>query len=231
MRADDSGHDERVPATQPDRTTWRMLPWKATHVLTMVKRHRLSPATVCEIGCGAGQVLVELQARMAPTVRFHGYDVSAAAIDLCRDKANQRLAFTCGDVATICAPGSGTPALPRRHRARARLPARFSGPSCRSRLQALPHSSRTEPLQVPGAGPPAARYRPLRPRPLLHAHVGPPCPRRGRAPGRRRLLHGSWRGVREDAGIADRGHPRDPRLPRQPGALGPALRGAFADWS
>ena len=81
-------------------------PWKASHVLSMLARHGLAPETVCEIGCGAGQVLVELHDRMPPTVHFHGYDVSAAAIDLCRDKANQRLAFTCGDVSAIQPPAA-----------------------------------------------------------------------------------------------------------------------------
>jgi SAM-dependent methyltransferase len=81
-------------------------PWKASHVLTMMERHGLSPATVCEVGCGAGQVLVELQGRMPPGVRFHGYDVSAAAIDLCRRKANRCLDFTCSDVAAIPSPAA-----------------------------------------------------------------------------------------------------------------------------
>jgi len=76
-------------------------PWKARHVRTMIEQHGLSPATVCEVGCGAGQVLVELQRHMPSTTRFHGYDISPAAIDLCRPKSNDRLAFTLGDITVI----------------------------------------------------------------------------------------------------------------------------------
>jgi SAM-dependent methyltransferase len=80
--------------------------WKAAHVLRMMERHRLSPATICEVGCGAGQVLVELQARLPATIRFQGFDISPAAIELCRTRANERLEFRCGDVTGIPSPAA-----------------------------------------------------------------------------------------------------------------------------
>ena len=35
--------------------------WKATHILRMLKQNHLSPRTVCDVGCGAGEVLKQLQ--------------------------------------------------------------------------------------------------------------------------------------------------------------------------
>ena len=35
--------------------------WKAWQILRILRRNRVSPATVCEVGCGAGEVLTQLQ--------------------------------------------------------------------------------------------------------------------------------------------------------------------------
>ena len=70
--------------------------WKADHVLRMLERHRLSPATVYEVGCGAGEMLRTL-ARRLPTTRFMGRDVSPDAIALSRNRAGPNLQFRLGN--------------------------------------------------------------------------------------------------------------------------------------
>ena len=35
--------------------------WKAENVMRMVNRHKISARTICEVGCGAGEVLKQLQ--------------------------------------------------------------------------------------------------------------------------------------------------------------------------
>jgi SAM-dependent methyltransferase len=72
-------------------------PWKAGHILRMLSRHGLRPRTICDVGCGAGAVLLELQKRLAHAPRLHGYDISPDAISLCRPKENGRLSFHHGD--------------------------------------------------------------------------------------------------------------------------------------
>ena len=37
--------------------------WKAKNVMRMVNRHKISARTICEVGCGAGEVLKQLQQR------------------------------------------------------------------------------------------------------------------------------------------------------------------------
>ena len=32
-------------------------PWKAGQILKMIQKNGLHPATVCEVGCGAGEIL------------------------------------------------------------------------------------------------------------------------------------------------------------------------------
>lgn len=53
-------------------------PWKAANVAAMLEQHRIEPATLCEIGCGSGAVLVDLQRRL-PAARISGYDISPQA--------------------------------------------------------------------------------------------------------------------------------------------------------
>jgi cyclopropane fatty-acyl-phospholipid synthase-like methyltransferase len=64
----------------------------------MLERHALGPRTVCEIGCGAGEILSLLQKRLDPETRFVGYEISPQAFELCKERANERLRFELGDV-------------------------------------------------------------------------------------------------------------------------------------
>ena len=68
-------------------------PWKAAQVRRMIERAGIDPRTVCEVGCGAGEVLRQLQQRMDPACELWGYDVSPHAIELARPRANARLHF------------------------------------------------------------------------------------------------------------------------------------------
>lgn len=68
-------------------------PWKASNVFRMIEKHNLSPHSVYDIGCGAGQILVELQMKLDPTAKFFGYDISPQAIAIAKQKENDRLKF------------------------------------------------------------------------------------------------------------------------------------------
>lgn len=73
-------------------------PWKAKHVAAMLERHAIVPSTVCEIGCGAGEVLRSLSTRLEPGTRFFGYEISPDAYAICARKSDERLAFRLGDL-------------------------------------------------------------------------------------------------------------------------------------
>lgn len=61
-------------------------------------RNSVSAKTVCEVGCGAGEVLRQLQLRMSSECSFVGYEISPQAYSLCQKRANTRLRFVQGDL-------------------------------------------------------------------------------------------------------------------------------------
>jgi cyclopropane fatty-acyl-phospholipid synthase-like methyltransferase len=69
-------------------------PWKTEQILEMLHKHRLQPATIVDVGCGAGEVLRLLHAAI-PTARCAGYDVSPMAIQTARKAECAGLRFYC----------------------------------------------------------------------------------------------------------------------------------------
>ncbi len=67
--------------------------WKARHVLRMLERHNLQPRTICEVGCGAGEILAQLRDATAENVQLSGYEISPQAFELCRPRESPRLTF------------------------------------------------------------------------------------------------------------------------------------------
>ena len=72
--------------------------FKVKHILRMMEKNGLQPKVICEVGCGAGEVLRLLQERMDRTCRFWGYDISPQALELCTRRANERLQFRLADL-------------------------------------------------------------------------------------------------------------------------------------
>jgi len=68
-------------------------PWKAKHIATMLERHGIVPTTVCEIGCGAGEILRALSTHLEPSARFFGYEISPNAYEICSAKSSPRFTF------------------------------------------------------------------------------------------------------------------------------------------
>jgi SAM-dependent methyltransferase len=68
-------------------------PWKARHVKAMLDRNGLAPAAICEVGCGAGDVLLNLARLMPAHTHFFGYDISPDAYRICSAKAAANVEF------------------------------------------------------------------------------------------------------------------------------------------
>ena len=73
-------------------------PWKAQKVLELLHRNGIAPRTVCDVGCGSGEILVQLQGRLPKGARLTGYDISGQALSLCRPKENAHLSFRQADL-------------------------------------------------------------------------------------------------------------------------------------
>jgi SAM-dependent methyltransferase len=73
-------------------------PWKAKYILRILAKNGIRPKTVCDVGCGAGEVLRLMQESLDPETRFWGYEISPQAFQLCQCRANDRLQFKQADI-------------------------------------------------------------------------------------------------------------------------------------
>ncbi|MCL2218601.1 MAG: class I SAM-dependent methyltransferase [Chitinispirillia bacterium] len=75
--------------------TWHIedSPWKAKQILKAIKRNSLQPNSICEIGCGAGEVLRQLFLQMNNNISFVGYEISPDAFELCEQRKTDRLNY------------------------------------------------------------------------------------------------------------------------------------------
>ena len=74
-------------------------PWKAKQVIKIIKSNSLNPRTICEIGCGAGEILNQLSEHYNNGNReFIGYEISPQAFELCRKKSKANLTFKLTDL-------------------------------------------------------------------------------------------------------------------------------------
>jgi SAM-dependent methyltransferase len=80
--------------------TWHVeeSPFKAKYIMKMLSRNSISPQTICEVGCGAGEVLRQLQLHMSAGRELWGYDISPQALDLCKRQENEKLHFKLADL-------------------------------------------------------------------------------------------------------------------------------------
>ncbi len=75
-------------------------PFKARWIADILERNKITPHKLVEVGCGAGQILVEL-AKCYPETRFEGYDISPQAMEIAKPKATDRLSYHLADFLTL----------------------------------------------------------------------------------------------------------------------------------
>ncbi len=72
-------------------------PWKAQQIVKMIERNRLKPATICEVGCGAGEILHQLSEHYADK-QYIGYEISPQAFEMCQNKSTDNVTFHLRDL-------------------------------------------------------------------------------------------------------------------------------------
>lgn len=72
-------------------------PWKAKQIISIIENNGLHPLTICEIGCGAGEILNQLS-NHHDKGRYFGYEISPHAYRLCREKTKPNLSFFLQDL-------------------------------------------------------------------------------------------------------------------------------------
>lgn len=73
-------------------------PFKVRQIGCMITRQNLAPKTVCDVGCGAGLVLAELQPHLPSDCVCWGYDVSPDALAMSAGRGNDSLHFRMRDI-------------------------------------------------------------------------------------------------------------------------------------
>lgn len=77
-------------------------PWKAEQIYAIIKRNDIRAERIVEVGCGAGGVLCELsQKPLFAHARLQGFDISPHAIELARQKDQDKVQYHCGDIFSI----------------------------------------------------------------------------------------------------------------------------------
>jgi SAM-dependent methyltransferase len=86
--------DTSYLANNPD---WHVAesPWKAQEIHEMLAKNNLAPKTIAEVGCGAGEILIQLEKRL-PNCSFVGYEPSPQAFELARRRERENVHFIHG---------------------------------------------------------------------------------------------------------------------------------------
>jgi len=71
--------------------------WKARQIIRGITQAGIQPISVCDVGCGAGEVVWELADNMPQNVRFVGFEPSPQASSLQRPGPDERVRFVQGD--------------------------------------------------------------------------------------------------------------------------------------
>lgn len=71
-------------------------PWKAEQVRSILTGNDVEFASLCEVGCGTGEILVQL-ARTFTEAEFTGYEISPDAYEMAAGREGPRLSFRLAD--------------------------------------------------------------------------------------------------------------------------------------
>lgn len=82
--------------------TWDLedSPWKASLVTRLLRDQGISPASICDVGCGAGRVLLELR-KAYPQAELFGFDIAPAVERFWREPQSAGAQLRVGDFLTL----------------------------------------------------------------------------------------------------------------------------------
>lgn len=72
--------------------------WKAQQVIKVIERNHLSLSSVCDVGCGAGEVLCQVSKHLHGEQSFTGYDISPHLMEQWALRETKSVHFYCGDI-------------------------------------------------------------------------------------------------------------------------------------
>lgn len=75
-------------------STWHVedSPWKAIQINNILSKNNIESKTICEVGCGAGEILKQLSHKL-PSVNFYGYELSPQAYEMCKTRESHNIQY------------------------------------------------------------------------------------------------------------------------------------------
>lgn len=73
-------------------------PWKALQIAKIIEKNSINPETICEIGCGAGEILQCLSKQYNHSKLFHGFEISPQAFEICSRKSTPNIKYFNSDL-------------------------------------------------------------------------------------------------------------------------------------
>jgi len=67
--------------------------WKAKHTLNILSKNNLVPKSICEVGCGAGEIIRILHDAFSNDAYCCGYEISPQAFELCKTREKEGLDY------------------------------------------------------------------------------------------------------------------------------------------
>jgi len=71
--------------------------FKVSKIIKLLERNSISFKTVSEIGCGSGEILVQLESELPEVKNFFGFDISKDAISIAKKKETDKIKFDIKD--------------------------------------------------------------------------------------------------------------------------------------
>ncbi len=75
--------------------------FKANKILQLLNKHNIPLNSICEVGCGSGEILVQLSSHLPSNTKFFGFDISADAINIAKKKETTQIKFELKDITDV----------------------------------------------------------------------------------------------------------------------------------
>jgi predicted TPR repeat methyltransferase len=80
-------------------------PMKADAIARLLSKNKITFRSVAEVGCGSGEILVQLEKKFPGAEKFYGFDISKDALQIAAKKESDKIHFEFFDLAEHNKPG------------------------------------------------------------------------------------------------------------------------------
>jgi SAM-dependent methyltransferase len=72
--------------------------WKASQINKIIRKNALNFLSICEVGCGAGEIIKQLSEQLGKEKKYFGYEISEIAFEVCKKKKQPTLSYFLKDI-------------------------------------------------------------------------------------------------------------------------------------